>query len=745
MAASSSKPARTIAVNLAISLAVTACVLLLTQDILFEFPPLRRAELAFIDLRFRERGNLLTSRDTSQIVIVEISQESFKSLPDSWPWPKRYYTRLIRNLHRAGAKVVGLDVVFSSLDSRTPWDNQDFRSALKEVPNVVLAGKLETERHQYVKRDQLENYGNAFIDSTTKFGIVNTRSDYDGVVRRYMPFVYDDATDKRIPTFSMSLLNVVLHQAPEYTAEVGEQTFHYVAKEIPRYDATSFLINYYGPSGTFRRVKFADVLDDKDFRTREETSLGVDINTFDDTSTVPTFDGKGVQPAGYLYNGTFANKIVLVGSTNPEDKDLFPVTVGENTQEGDNQMYGVEIHANVIQNILHNDFILRQPYWMTALVVFGLSLFTFVFTAGLKAIRTRFGALIEILGVAIICSELFIIYWASLKLFNENNYLADMTSPFTAVIICYIGSTVYNYVTERKQKILIKSMFSRYVSPTVVDELVAHPEKLRLGGERKELTVMFSDIEKFTNMAERMMPEELVMILNEYLSSMTDIIIENHGTLDKYQGDAIVAFWGAPAPQQDHAIRACRAALTMQESLIEMRKRWQSEGKPPLNVRIGISTGEMVVGNMGGEDRFDYTVIGDSVNLGARLEGANKQYKTQTMISEETYRQVREDVLVRELDLLVVSGKTEPIRVYELIGMVGDSIPSQMLEFVAQYTRGLNLYRQRRWDEAIASFEKARKFSPDDYPCHIYIERSRMYQSTPPPANWNGVFILRVK
>ncbi|HJW29752.1 MAG TPA: adenylate/guanylate cyclase domain-containing protein, partial [Saprospiraceae bacterium] len=360
-------------------------------------------------------------------------------------------------------------------------------------------------------------------------------------------------------------------------------------------------------------------------------------------------------------------------------------------------------------------------------------------------IRTRFGALIEILGVAIICSELFIIYWASIKLFTENSYLADMTSPFTAVIVCYIGSTVYNYVAERRQKILIKGMFSRYVNPSVVDELVAHPEKLRLGGERKELTVLFSDIEKFTGMAEKMMPEQLVAILNEYLSVMTDIIISNDGTLDKYQGDAIIAFWGAPIPQADHALRACQAALAMQRALREMRERWQQEQKPLLNVRIGISTGEMIVGNMGGQDRFDYTVIGDSVNLGARLEGANKQYRTQTMISEGTYRFVQRHVVVRELDLLVVAGKTEPIRVYELIGLINDDISHTNWKFVEQYTQGLALYRQRRWNEAVAQFEQALEYWPNDYPTQMYIERSHMYRATPPPDDWNGVFVLRVK
>lgn len=743
MSSSGSKSGHTIVVILAISLAVTAFVLLLTQDILIDFPPPKRAELSLVDLRFRHRGPIISSRDTSKIVIVEISQESFKSLPEPWPWPRRYYARLIRNLNRAGAKAIGLDVIFTSPDLRNPGEDADFRRAVKEAGNVVLAAKLENTS-QYIKREQSENYGNVYVDSTSLIGLVNAGVDGDGVLRRYMPFIYDRAQEKSIPTFSMALLNVAFGQPPHLLADVRERSFRYCRRDIPRYDNTSFLINYFGPSGSFKRIKFADVIDDMEFKTLEEDSLGFDINTFDDTTSA-AFPGMSSQRVGYLYDGTFTDKIVLVGSTMPEEKDLFTVSIGEGDQEGDNQMYGVEIQANVIESVLTNDFIYRQPPGITAFVVFGLSLFTFAFTAGLKGIKTRFSALIEILSVAIILSEMLIIYWASLKLFSEKGYLADMTSPFLAVVASYVGSTVYNYVTERKQKNLIKNMFSRYVSPAVVDELVMYPEKLRLGGERKELTVLFSDIEKFTTMAEKMEPENLIALLNEYFSLMTDIIIANHGTLDKYQGDAVIAFWGAPIPQSDHALRACRTALTMQHTLVDMRDRWQREGKPHMSVRIGISTGQMVVGNMGGTDRFDYTVIGDTVNLGARLEGANKQYHTGIMISEGTHKQVWEHVVARELDLLVVAGKTEPIRVYELIGLVKDRIPADQMKFIEQYAHALSLYRGRRWEEAIDSFQQALRFFPEDYPSHIYIERSHMYRSNPPPKDWDGVFMLRTK
>ncbi len=734
MAGPLSKPARLFLLNLWISFLVALFILLLTQDILIEFPPLKRAELSLIDRRFQARGPNPTVRNSSNIVIVEISQETFKNLPEKWPWPRSYYTRLIRNLNRAGARAIGLDIIFSSSDPRDPRNDEEFRRELQRAGNVVLAGSFESETGHGILRQHEEHYGNIFIDSAARFGLVNAREDEDGVLRRYVPFFYDAARDDRVPAFSFGVLNTYFGQSSMITPDVGAASFYYKDRTIPKYDATSFLINYYGPSNTFRRVNFSDVLDDKDFQTVDElNNPGEQINTFDDPET------------GYLYDGTFRDKIVLVGSTLPEDKDLFSVAIAQGRQAGDNKMFGVEMHANVIQDVLDATFIMREPFWMTAAVVFGLSLFTFVLTAGLKAIRTKYSVLIELLGFALVLAELFIIYWASLKLFIERSFLADMTSPFLAVIISYVGSTVYNYVTERKQKVLIKSMFSRYVNPAVVDELVAHPEKLRLGGERKELTVFFSDIEEFTRISERMAPEDLVAVLNEYLSVMTSIILSNNGTLDKYEGDAIVAFWGAPIWQPDHALRACRTAIQMQQSLAAMRKLWQQEGRPVLNTRIGINTGEMIIGNMGGAHHFDYTVIGDSVNLGARLETANKQYKTNIMISESTYRRIEGRLVARELDMIVVAGKSKPIRVYELIASAENELPPQMAQFLELYNIGLTFYRQREWESAIEAFGKALQLSPGDHPTSLYLERSRLYRAAPPPVEWDGVFVLATK
>jgi adenylate cyclase len=735
MARMLSRRTRAVLTNLGIALSIAAIVILFTQEFLFEFPPLKRAELSLIDLRFQKRGTTLTDPDSSKIVIVAISQESFRSLPHAWPWPKEYYTRLVKNLRRAGARAIGIDIIFSSSDPDQAAAEKELRDVLAVSPEVVLAGKLEPEAGRYRILRADENYGNIFTGAAGHLGLVNVVTDEDGVLRRYMPFAYDSAQSKRLPTFSMAMLNVFLGMKPGYTAETDGDHFTYADRAIPRYDSSSFLINWSGHSGLFRRLNIADVLDDSTFSTTEElANPGVSINTFDDPDN------------GYLYDGTFTGKIVLIGSVMPEDKDLFTVPVGEGRIEGDNQMYGVEIHANVIQSILDSDQITRQPRWQVSMIVIGLCLFSFSLTAGIKAIRTKYGLLLELLGAAVLVGQLMIIYWLGLKLFNERNVLMDMTAPFLAVIVSYVGSSIYNYVSERRQRLMIKNMFIQYVNPSVVDELLEDPDKLRLGGERKELTVFFSDIEQFTAISEKMKPEDLVSVLNEYLNVMTSLIFANDGTLDKYEGDAIMAFWGAPLAQPDHAFLACRTAVRMQESIDGLSALWTAEGKPVLRTRIGINTAEVIVGNLGGVNRFDYTVIGDGVNMGSRLENANKEYHTRVIIGENTHAKVAGRVISRELDLLVAAGKSEPVRIYELMGIAGETKePPELAEFLALYNEGLRLYRNREWDSAIGKFGEALRVRPDDHPAAMYASRSRVFLENPPPAGWRGEFVMLKK
>jgi len=281
------------------------------------------------------------------------------------------------------------------------------------------------------------------------------------------------------------------------------------------------------------------------------------------------------------------------------------------------------------------------------------------------------------------------------------------------------------------------------VSTSVVNEILRHPEQLKLGGDKKELTVLFSDIRGFTSISEGLSPEELVHLLNEYLTVMTDIVFKHEGTLDKYMGDAIMAIYGAPFEQEDHAARACLSALEMMEALKLLNKKWMGEGKPPLDIGIGINTGLMMVGNMGSEQLFDYTVMGDAVNLGSRLESANKSYRTNILISESTYEEVREEFVCMEVDSVRVKGKNLPVKIYQLLGH--RKVPEQLSKAVSYFEEGLKSYKERRWQEAIGNFKLVKKLDGDLQVADLYIQRCLDLIANPPPPDWDGVFTMTTK
>ncbi len=716
-----------------IALSLAAIIIVLTQDIIVDFTPLKRLELSTIDYRFRQRGPMQVPSESLGVVIVEISGESFKSLPEKFPWPRSYYAHLVRNLQRAGAIAIGFDLTMEEPDSRDTANDEEFRRAILESNIVALGGKTEIGAVGYTIQTSNETYGNIFFPVDSSIGIVNVRNDDDGVYRRYRPFTYDPSAKRRLPTLAFATLNKRFGKSPFYTAENNSTSFEYINKQIPKSDETSFLINYYGSDRTFKHVNIADVIDDHEFTNADEAATGEEINTFDD----PDF--------GILYDGTFAGKIVLVGSTLPEDKDLFPVPMALGQQTGDNLMYGVEIHANAIQNVLDQSALHVEPSWLIVIVIIGSCLLTFFLTTFLKEIRFKVPALSEFLSTFIMLGLLGGIIVLSQYLFNHYYYVASMVSPMLAIVSGFIGATIYNYLGEKKQKTYIKGLFSRYVSPAVVNELIEHPDRVRLGGEKKELTVFFSDIVGFTPLSEKLGPEQLVSVLNEYLSEMTALVFKYEGTLDKYIGDAVMAIWGAPVSLPNHALSACKAALEMQEAIIEMNRRWKKLGSPELGVRAGLNTGDMIVGNMGGERRFDYTVIGDNVNLASRLEGANKQYGSRIMISESTYQFVSSDVIVRELDSLVVKGKTKPVRVFELLCLAKDPLPPHGARFLETYNKSLDMYKNCEWDKAIASFQLGLKWLGEDYASKMYIERCKFYKNNPPPDDWDGAFILKTK
>jgi len=293
---------------------------------------------------------------------------------------------------------------------------------------------------------------------------------------------------------------------------------------------------------------------------------------------------------------------------------------------------------------------------------------------------------------------------------------------------------------EGKKKRFIKNVFQFYLSPHVIEHIIDDPSKLRLGGERKEISSFFSDLAGFTSISESLSPEDLVHLLNAYLSEMTDIILETGGTLDKYEGDAIIAFWNAPIDQPDHAIRAARAAVECQKKLAEIREAIKTKFGHELYMRIGINSGQAVVGNMGAENRFDYTAMGDTVNLASRLEGACKQYDIPILMGETTYQHIKDVFAAREIDLIRVIGKKKPVHVYEPIGEL-DKISADKLEAIQIFHEGLTAYRKCDWGSALELFKRLE----DDGAAKIYIKRIDMLMKEPPPSDWAGVFDLKSK
>ena len=385
---------------------------------------------------------------------------------------------------------------------------------------------------------------------------------------------------------------------------------------IPIDSQGALTINFYGRPGTFQVRPFSDVVN------------------------------------GKISKRFFKKKIVLVGVYAEGLQDIHQTPYGS--------MFGIEMIANAVTQLLNRDYIKFAPdYINIAIIIFFGLIISYI--VGRKSILYSYVSTF-ILVIAYFFTVIFF--------FDKYRYVLNLSAPLITGVLTLFTMIAYRILTEEKEKKAIQNMFSNYVSKSVVDELLKHPEKLELGGEDKEITVLFSDIRGFTTLSEKLKPQELVAHLNEYLSAMTDIIFKYEGTLDKYVGDEIMAFWNAPIEQPNHAELACLTALEMMEKLRELNEKWPEDRR--LNIGIGINTGIMTVGNMGSKSRMDYTLMGDNVNLGARLEGTNKIYGTNIIISEYTYDKIKDKFLCRELDNIRVKGKKKPVKIYEVIAKMED-------------------------------------------------------------------------
>ncbi len=485
--------------------------------------------------------------------------------------------------------------------------------------------------------------------------------------------------------------------------------------EIPRGPGGDMLINYVGFRSRVTTYSYATVIDD----------AGTDIGDWD-------FDAF----EDLLAEGHLKGKMVFVGSTVPEHHDLRS-TVFRRTRGGAGAQLtpGVEIHANAVETILQQRFLRSVNPLINLLLIILASIGATILTTRFKA---RLGGVVGI-GMVILLMT------AGYVLFRYFSVWIEVVAPIAATILSYSGATVALYLAEQQEKARIRGMFQQYVAESVVDELIANPELLALGGEERELTVLFCDVAGFTSISEGLTPTELVSLLNEYLTEMTEIVFNQGGIIDKYEGDAMMAEFGVPVPHEDHALRGCMAALLMQRKLAEMRPIWEADGRPPLYNRIGLNTGVMLVGNLGSRHVMDYTVMGDNVNLASRLEGANKAYSTNICISEMTFDQLEGEMICRELDMIRVKGKARPVRIFEVLETTDVGVPAGFAGMLERYELGLMLYREKQFGDALDIFNEIVQMDPDDGPSRMNLLRCQKYLSKPPPDDWDGVFTMTTK
>ncbi|GAB4174931.1 MAG: adenylate/guanylate cyclase domain-containing protein [Calditrichia bacterium] len=694
------------------SLLILAAGVFLFSFIIDNLPQFRSLELKTIDWRIETRGKIPV--DDLPIIIVTIDDISFGSLPDRWPWPRSYYAHAVKNALDAGAKVVGVDVILDKPDPYRPEYDKQFVDVLQKYHDqVVLVGKVVPGIEHVITPAE------HFLNTGTPWGTVGLQAAFDGFYRQYLFGSPSKVpVDTIYPSFGAQILKI-FHDYP-LTEPINFDQNKMILGDItiPEFSEKRFLINFFGPAGTFPYVPFVDVIDDSTLNLGDE-----DLDEFYNLKT----------------SGIFKDKIVLIGATITELHDNFATPfltfTTEDNEEIKREMPGVEIHANALATILTGRFITPLPF-AGQLLISLLFLVISIFIA-LK-LRTTISA-IALIGLLIGYSLVNYLLFTQMQLYLE------FVLPIVNIIIGYFATSIYLYVITQREKQVILGAFTHYVPPGVVDEIIKDPNKLALGGEEREITIVFTDIANFTTISEKIEPKRLVSLINDYLTEMTDVVLANDGIIDKYEGDAIMAEFGAPVFYPDHAVKACKTAIEMQTKLIGLRNKWLKQGFPEIHTRIGINTGNVIIGNMGSRDVFDYTAMGDSVNLAARLESANKGYGTNIMISEFTKNQVADQFWCRVLDVIKVKGKEKPVKVYELIARKDEKIAGDLVNFISVFEKGFNYYLQREWDKALECFHYCVKYRTEDRPSAVYLRRIYQYKKSPPPENWDGVFIFTEK
>jgi adenylate cyclase len=724
----------------------------------FEWALLNRLENIAYDARLIAT---MPRKTDDRIVIVDIDEWSLKS-EGRWPWSRDKLALLIDQLFdRYGAFLVAFDVVFVEPEEasglkviqtleqsgaaelpvigpriaelRESLDHDRiFADAIKgrrvilgyffsdegQSGSVPTVGALPTPTFgegQFKGRNisflKAKGYGaNLPIlqESAIGAGHFISLPDQDGVVRR-VPMLYEYG-DKYYGSLSLEVAKVALgaeQVEPGFPADSGIgrrysqiEWLRLGLKTIPVDNSVRALVPFRGPQGSFTYVSATDVI------------------------------------RGVAEEATLRDKIVLVGTTAKGLLDLRATPVAPDFP-------GVEVHANLVSGILgppgeggaatnlKNNPAYTLGGEFVLLLASGL-----VRALVLPALSPVVAALTSLALLAgIVGTNLAIWHWG--------NLVFPLASGLVMVLVLFLFNMSYGYLVEERGKRKLAGQFSQYIPPELVAELSENPEAMAIGSENKELTVLFSDVRSFTTISESLDPEELSQLMNEYLTPMTEIIFRHRGTIDKYMGDAIMAFWGAPLDDPEHARHALTAAVAMLEELEEIKRRFAAKGWPPIQIGVGLNTGNMSVGNMGSQFRRAYTVMGDAVNLGSRLEGLTKTYGVQMIVSETTAGAVPE-YAYRELDRVRVKGKDKPVTIYEPLGLK-EQVSSEIRKEIKLYREALKLYRAENWDMAELQFLNLSEAHPEHKLYQEYVHRIGVFRKSPPDTGWDGVFTHETK
>ncbi len=630
------------------------------------------------DLRFSQlRGAIPVSPG---IAIIDIDDKSIREL-GRFPWRRTQYIPLLNRLSEAHAKAVLFDEFFPEPENAAT--DRQFANAIKKAGNVVLGVAFDFGKDFQIKGST--HSIPIIARAAAGQGHINFLPENDGVNRRNFLLIEHNGT--QTPSLGLAGAMMALGEKKftpgPFSIEVGKHT-------IPVAGNYAMWVNYTGAAGHYPHYSFVDIA------------------------------------RGRVDPKELKGRVLFLGATALGIYDMRVTPFSNNVP-------GVEIHATVADDIISDRYIQRTGieslFDISMIVILGL--LSFYLTSRISWYGAIPATILLLTGYI----------WLSYSMFLNGHWVSMIYPPLSAMTAVLVGGGFRYLVLERNAREM-RSMFSSYLSDKLVSRLEKEPEAAKIGGDNKEVTILFTDIKGFTNFSERHTPQEVVARLNEYLAAMVQLVYQFDGTVDKFIGDGIMIYWGAPLAQPDHALRAISCSVAMKKTMAGLAVKWKKEEVEPFTIRGGVQSGEVVAGNIGSRGKkMEYTVIGDTVNQAARLEGTAKFYGVSFLVGENTYKLTRDSFRYRELDKTRVVGKQIPVAVYELRGSLQD--PEDKL--AVQFAAALALYRERRWDEAGKGFADILVQFPDDHPSAIYVERCQHFRDVPPPDDWDGVFNRREK